>query len=157
MKNIAIMLICLFVLAGCCKDKGKECVNGSVELAPFAEIFGGFYCNGNTEYQYVFRKKDEFSALLPNCFFPGGMFFPINEDSVVYIAIGKMSVYYKDTFETTIVKDSCGKRMIYNLAMIQRDTTLESNGGAVKSIFCTVENIPSDYEVEVKYKYVPLP
>ena len=156
MKNIAIMLICLFIIAGCCKDKGKECVNGSVELAPFAEIFGGFYCNGNTEYQYVFRKKDEFSALQPDCFFPGGMFFPVNEDSVVYIAIGKMSIHRKDTFETTIVKDVCNKKMVYNVSMIQKDTALNNFPGPVH-MFCTVENIPADYEVEVKYKYVPLP
>jgi len=85
------------------------------------------------------------------------MFFPINEDSVVYIAIGKFSTYYKDTFETTIVKDVCEKKMFYNINMIQRDTVVLSNGGAVKGIFCIVENIPADYEVEVKYKYVPLP
>ena len=47
--------------------------------------------------------------------------------------------------------------MYYSISLIQRDTTVLSNGGAVKGIFCTVENIPADYEVEVKYKYVPLP
>ena len=157
MKKTVVILICLFVIAGCCKDKGEDCVKGSEELTAFAEIFGGFYCNGNTEYQYILRKKDEFTSLQPNCFFPGGMFFPINEDSVVYIAIGKFSTYYKDTFETTIVKDVCEKKMFYNINMIQRDTVVLSNGGAVKGIFCIVENIPADYEVEVKYKYVPLP
>ncbi|HRG88139.1 MAG TPA: hypothetical protein PLW44_03905 [Chitinophagales bacterium] len=156
MKKTVVILICLFVIAGCCKDKGEDCVKGSEELTAFAEIFGGFYCNGNTEYQYILRKKDEFTSLQPNCFFPGGMFFPINEDSVVYIAIGKMSTHRKDTFETTIVKDICNKKLVYNVSMIQNDTTLSNFPGPLH-MFCIVENIPADYQVEIKYKYVPLP
>lgn len=77
---------------------------------------------------------------------------------MLYIIFGKLSYHLQDTFETKILKDNCSKKVIYEINMIQKDTTRVSfyPDGAIITNFCSVENIPADYQVEVKYKYVPL-
>ncbi len=73
---------------------------------------------------------------------------------------GKLSYHHKDTLVTNLLLDSCSKLLTYEVNMIQRDTTVlrcPYGISVVRSIFCSVEDILSDYQVEVKYKYVPLP
>lgn len=158
MKNsslsLTLIVASILMLAGCCKE--KACKEEQVETKPFVEKFAHFTCGGNLyEYQYVYRSKADIDTL-SDCTFTPPVAFAVDEKDFVYIMYGKMSYYYADTFQTFLQKDDCNKRIIYNVDMIQRDTTLWSNGGGVLSMFCSVENIPADYEVEVKYKYVPI-
>lgn len=101
------------------------------------------------------HRKSQIDSLT-DCTFSPPVAFPVDETDFVYIMFGKMSYYYKDTFQTAVFKDTCLKKVTYEVNMIQRYKTLESNGGGVRSMFCSLENIPADYQVEVKYKYVPL-
>jgi hypothetical protein len=158
--TIALSGICFLFLAGCCKDKnGTSCKGDSFEIAPFLERYGYFTCGGNLyEYQYVMRKKAQIDSL-SDCTFSPPVPFPVDETDFVYIMLGKTFEYYKDTFQTTLWKDTCNKKLIYEVNRIQRDTArycCPYGITAVSSMFCTVENIPADYEVEVKYKYVPI-
>ena len=84
------------------------------------------------------------------------MAFPVDETDFAYIMFGKMSYFRYDTFQTALFKDTCAKKLVYQVDMIQRDTTHRQFVGAL-TMFCSVENIPADYQVEVKYTYVPLP
>jgi hypothetical protein len=73
--------------------------------------------------------------------------------------VGKEFTHYSDTFQTRLLKDTCNKKLTYEISKIQRDTTkycCPYGITAVTSMFCSVENIPSDYKVEINYKYVPL-
>lgn len=154
MKKVCFILVVLIAIGGCHED--KICKNTSFSILPFIEKYYTFTCGGNLyEYEYIKRKKAEIDSLT-DCTFSPPVAFPLDEANMVYIMVGKMSYYYKDTFQSIILKDTCNKTLVYDLQMIQRTTILESNGGGVKSMFCSVENIPEDYEVEVKYKYVPL-
>ncbi|MFN8287799.1 MAG: hypothetical protein U0V74_13665 [Chitinophagales bacterium] len=101
------------------------------------------------------RKKAEIDSLA-DCTFSPPVPFPADETDFVYIMFGKMSYYRYDTFQTSLFKDTCSKKLTYQVNMIQRDTTHWQFPG-VMSMFCEVENIPADYQVEVKYQYVPLP
>jgi hypothetical protein len=146
-------------LAGCCKDKKDLCVGNSVSVNPFVERFYIFWCNNNdAEYTYTFTKSEQIDSLQPDCFFTAPIAFPIDESSMRYFILGRISYHVKDTFQTTLLKDSCSKKLVYEVNMIQRDTAyyFADQRGGVLSMFCSVENIPPDYQVEVKYKYVPL-
>lgn len=156
MKKNVIFLISIFTLWGCCKDKKIECIDGNKPVLPFVEKFAGFWCNEDVEYEYIFRKREQIDSLYPNCFFPGSTAFPLTDNEVVYFIFGKIAYHKQDTFITTIFKDTCANSVTYEINMVQRDTSLNEFPG-VMPIFCTVENIPADYEVEIKYKYVPLP
>ncbi len=153
-NGIVLMLI-TFALWGCCKDK-NDCKSENFQVQPFIERYYTFTCGGNLyEYEYIKRKKIQIDSL-SDCTFSPPVAFPIDETDMLYIMFGKMSYHYDDTFQTNLLKDTCLKKIIYEVNMIQRDTALWSNGGGVLSMFCSVENIPADYQVEVKYKYVPL-
>jgi len=160
MKNViyGVLLFGLGIfLAGCCKDKDGECLDNAFSVKPFTERFYVFRCNNNdVEYSYVLRSREQIDSLQPVCFFTAPVAFPIDEIDMLYIALGKMSYHYSDTFKTNIIKDTCNKLVTYDVQMIQRDTTLFQFPGII-SMYCAVENIPADYRVEVKYKYVPLP
>lgn len=149
------ILFFLFGFYGCCK-KNNDCVSSSLKVIPFTERFNYFNCNDSSEKTYVFRKKAQIDSLSPQCeiYFP--VPFPIDEIDMAYIIFGKMSYYRKDTFETALYKDTCNKKLTYDVTMIQRtDSSLGSFAWPLY-MFCSVENIPADYQVEVKYKYVPI-
>jgi hypothetical protein len=156
-KIIFFITIIAIVVAGCRKNK-KECIGDKFQIQPFLERFGKFSCgNNDEEYTYIFSKKVQIDSLSPNCSYRQ-IAFPLEETDMRYIIMGKISYHIKDTFQTMIFKDTCLKTLTYEVNMIQRDTTKVSFYplGATISMFCSVENVPSDYEVEVKYKYVPL-
>ena len=152
-----IMVVTIATIAGCHKGRNEnECTGNTFAVQPFIEKYYDFTCGGNLyEYQYIFRKKEQIDSL-SDCTFSPPVAFLVDETDFVYIMLGKMSYYYNDTFQTTLLKDTCAKKLTYGVNMIQRTSTLESNGGGVKSMFCSVANIPADYQVEVNYKYVPL-
>jgi len=156
--KLCVLVLC-FYTSGCCKHKSEDLCNPTtLTLEPFTEKRTVFQCNSTGEYTYIFSKKEQIDSLDPTCFFIGSVPFPVDETNMVYLMVGRMSYYLKDTISLTeLKKDSCQKRLTYEVNMIQRDTVFLSNGGGIRSIFCSVENIPPDYQVEVKYKYVPLP
>ncbi len=155
MKIIFFITIIAFAVVGCRKNK-EVCVGDAFGVNPFVERFFVFKCNNNdTEYTYTFTNREQIDSLKPVCFFTAPIAFPVDETDMLYIALGKMSYHYSDTFKTNIIKDKCSKRVTYDVQMIQRDTTPFQFPGII-SMYCAVENIPADYQVEVKYKYVPL-
>lgn len=159
MKSSSIIIFSMLsmnLLSSCCKHKTSDCYNSQIPTTPFYEYFQKFYCNNNVEYEYVFRKKEQIDSLLPECFIASGnTSFPVDQNNMIIFAIGKLSQYHRDTFQTNFFKDTCGKKLTFNINMIQRDTIPWQAPGAVVSMFSIVENIPADYQVEVKYKYVP--
>ncbi len=160
MKPLTIFFISglIFIISGCCKHKPDiVCNPASLETQPFIQRFAVFSCGSNDyDYTYIARRKEQIDSLTA-CTFSPPVAFPIDETGMVYIMFGKMSYYYNDTFASThILKDTCSKKLVYEVNMVQRDTTLWSNGGGVLSMFCSVENVPADYQVEVKYKYIPI-
>jgi len=157
MRTILIAITITIAFASCCKEKnGNICSSNQFQVMPFVERYGNFSCGGNLyEYQYVLRRESEIDSL-SDCFIAPPIPFPIDETDFVYIMIGKMAYHYRDTFETLLLKDTCNKKLVYQVDMIQQDTALNTFPGVV-SMFCSAENIPSGYQVEVKYKYVPLP
>lgn len=159
-KTILFTFIATLFVASCCKKKPDvECIGGEQKIQPFIERFSDFWCLGNNEYTYILRTKDEIDSLA-DCNFSPPVPFPVDEESFVYLMVGRMSYHYRDTFQTSLLKDTCNKRLIYDVKMIQTDTAYNCcpyGTGGVLSMFCSVENIPADYEVEVKYTYVPLP
>lgn len=158
MRNLLLVSVValFFLICGCCKDKNDTlCNSNDVPVKPFLEKYYVFTCGGNLyEYLYVMHRKSQIDSLT-DCTFSPPIAFPIDETDMVYIMYGKMSYYRYDTFQTTLLKDTCARKLVYQIDMLQRDTTHWQFPG-VMSIFCSVENIPPDYEVEVKYKYVPL-
>lgn len=152
------LLLCILgiFLAGCCKDKKDVCVGNPFDVKPFVEKYAKFECQNNDEFIYIFRSSKQIDSLQPTCFFSAPIAFPLDESNMVYFIVGKVSYHMQDTFKTNVLKDSCLKTLTYQVNMIQRDTTQWQFPG-VQSMFCSVENIPPDYQVEVKYKYVPLP
>lgn len=131
-------------------------MSGNFIVSPFVEAYYTFTCGGNLyEYQYIMRKKSQIDSLT-DCTFSPPVAFPVDETDFAYIMLGKMSYHYGDTFQTSLFKDTCLRKVVYDVSMVQRDTALLQFPGA-RSMFCAVENIPTDYTVEVKYKYVPLP
>jgi hypothetical protein len=158
--RIAIVFcsICFLLVAGCCKHKDENTCNSTqFHVSPFLERYGNFTCGGNLyEYQYVMQRKSQIDSLF-DCTFSPPVPFPVDETDFVYIMFGKMSYFYKDSFQTVLYKDTCLKKLTYDISLIQTHLDSLSNGGGVLSLFCSVENIPADYQVEVKYKYVPLP
>lgn len=162
MRNIILVaaVALFFGISGCCKDKKDTLCNSSqVSAKPFLEKYYVFTCGGNLyEYQYIMRRKSQIDSLT-DCTFSPPVAFPVDETNFVYIMVGKTFEFYKDTFQTSIWKDTCAKKLIYEVNRIQRDTTrycCPYGATAVSSMFCSVENIPPDYQVEVKYKYVPI-
>jgi hypothetical protein len=159
MRNnfLYILLLCvgIFVGTGCCKDK-KSCKGGEFQIHPFIERYAKFECQNNNEYTYIFRNSKQIDSLQPTCSFAVPVAFPIDETNMIYFIIGKGSYHRRDTFNTSVVKDTCFKTLTYQVDMIQRDTATWEFPGGVQSMFCAVQNIPADYKVEVKYKYVPL-
>ena len=156
MKNVIYIVLSsvLLVVSGCCKDK-NDCKSENFQIQPFIEKYGDFWCTGNEEYTYILRKKSQIDSLA-NCSFSPPVAFPIDETDIAYIMVGKIAYHYRDTFQTKLLKDSCQRTLTYEVNMIQQDTVFNTFPGVV-SMFCSVENIPADYQVEVKYKYVPLP
>jgi len=151
--------IFLITLAGCCKDKNL-CKNEFLSIRPFIERFYIFWCNNNdVEYTYIFNNSQQIEDLRPTCFFIAPVAFPIDEKNMQYFLVGRLSYHQKDTFQTSLLKDTCSKTLVYDVSMIQRDTAyyFPDRRGGILSMYCAVENIPADYKVEVKYKYVPLP
>lgn len=148
-----------FVLSitACCKHKTDNdviCNPTSLNISPFIERYGNFTCGGNLyEYEYIKRKQSQIDSLF-DCTFSPPVAFPVDETNMLYIMYGKMSYYRYDTFQTQLFKDTCSKKLVYQVDMIQRDTTHWQFPG-VMSMFCEVENIPADYQIEIKYKYVP--
>ena len=155
MTGIAAVVL---VIAGCCKDKEENiCKSNPMQIVPFIEKRSVFQCNNTNEYTYTLSKKEQIDSLQPTCFFVGSVPFPVDETNMFFLLIGRMSYYLKDTISfTELKKDTCQKKLTYVVDMVQRDTVLLSNGGGIRSIFCVVENIPADYQVEIKYKYVPI-
>lgn len=147
----------LVLATGCCKDKNEEVCNPTpLVVQPFIEKRHVFQCNNSDEFTYIFRKKEQIDSLDPTCFFIGSVAFPVDETNMVYILLGRTSYHYRDTISVTeLFKDTCNKKMTYDVSMFQTDTTANTFPGR-RTIFCSVENIPADYQVEVKYKYVPL-
>ncbi len=160
MKRMTIIIggICLLLVAGCCKHKNDtSCIANDTSILPFTEKRSNFHCGSNNyDYTYIYRKKSEIDSLEPVCSFSPPVPFPVDETDFVYIMFGKMSYFYKDSFQTALYKDTCLKKLTYDISMIQTHTDSLTNGGGVLSIFCSAENIPADYQVEVKYKYVPI-
>ena len=152
-----ILLVLVSYFTGCCKDK-EECANGTVSVTPFVEKYGSFTCGGNLyEYEYIKKTKSDIESLT-DCTFSPPVAFPIDETDFIYIMYSKLSYFSNDTFQTTLYKDTCNKILVYDVSMIQRDSVKVSfyPQGVARSMFCSVDNIPSDYKVEIKYKYVPL-
>jgi hypothetical protein len=150
-----VISLAIFVF-GCRKDK-DECKPNIFQVFPFQEKIEVFDCNNDeTDYTYVFTKRDQIDSLNPICFFTAPIAFPTDEYGMRYILLGRFSSYFRDTLTSTLYKDTCNKVLYYDVKMIQRDTALWSNGGGLQHIFCSVSEIPADYQVEVKYKYVPL-
>jgi hypothetical protein len=157
-KQIKLLAVFLCLLInGCCKHKSENtCIPNSFRVNPFIEKYAYFTCGGNLyEYQYIKRKQAQIDSLT-DCTFSPPIAFPVDETDMVYIMYGKMSYYYRDSFQTQLLKDTCLKTLTYQVNLIQTHTDSLSNGGGVLSTFCAVQNIPADYKVEVKYKYVPL-
>jgi hypothetical protein len=162
MRNILLLgVVALsFLIDGCCKNKKDIlCKSENIEIKPFLERYYVFTCGGNLyEYEYIMRRKSQIDSLT-DCTFSPPVPFPIDETDFVYIMVGRTFEFYKDTFQTSIWKDTCAKKLIYEVNRIQRDTSrycCPYGITAVSSMFCSVENIPPDYQVEVKYKYVPI-
>lgn len=158
---LCAVLLFLFV-ASCKKDKcvkQRECNGVAYEISPFTERYGSVFCGSNDyEYTYILRKKVQIDSI-SECTFTPSPAFPIDESNMVYIMFGKLSYHHKDTLTTSLLLDTCSKLLTYEVDMIQRDTTVlccPYGISVVRSIFCSVENIPADYQVEVKYKYVPI-
>ena len=145
------------LIGGCCKDK-NDCKASSFTVNPLIEKYDAFQCNNNNqEYTYVFEKKAQIDSLIPMCFITSPIATPLDDLNMKYLIVGRVTTHRRDTFQTNLFKDTCLKILTYDVSMIQRDTTHWDIPGGVQSIFCSVENIPADYKVEVKYKYVPLP
>ncbi|HRN95765.1 MAG TPA: hypothetical protein PL084_13665 [Chitinophagales bacterium] len=157
LKFTIYTLVCFFISA-CCKHKSENVCNPTpFSIQPFVEKRHIFQCNNSDEFTYIFRKKKQIDSLSPTCFFIGSVAFPTEDTNMVYLMIGRTSSHYKDTISIAqLLIDTCNKHLIYNISMVQTDTTLNTFPGR-RTIFCSVENIPADYQVEVKYKYVPLP
>lgn len=162
MKNKLNMLYIaiLSLIAGCCKHRPDEnpCIANQFNIYAITERYSDFWCTGNNEYTYILRSKSQIDSL-SNCYFSPPAPFPVDETNMLYLMVGRMSYHYKDTFETFLYKDTCNRRLTYTVNMLQRDTAFNCcpyGIGAVSSMFCSVENIPADYQVEVKYKYVPI-
>jgi len=152
--SLAIVLI-----SGCCKHKTDTVCNSTpIQVQPFIEKSGIFFCGGNDyEYTYTARKKAGIDSLTA-CNFSPPVAFPVDETDMAYIMLGRMSYHYMDTLvAANITKDTCLKKLTYEVNMIQKDTALWSNGGGILNIFCEVENIPADYTIDIKYKYVLMP
>ncbi|HWB64747.1 MAG TPA: hypothetical protein VG603_14625 [Chitinophagales bacterium] len=159
MKNMLILIggLSIILIAGCKHKTDTSCIPNTFSVNPFVERKSDFHCGSNNyDYTYIFRKKSEIDSLEPICSFSPPVPFPVDETDFVYIMFGKMSYFYKDSFQTILYKDTCLKKLTYDISMIQTHLDSLSNGGGVLSLFCSVENIPADYQVEVKYKYVPL-
>ena len=155
MKKLILLLLIVMSIGSCKKDK-VSCDNTQVQIQPFVETTTNYQCNGNNEYTYILRRQGQVDSLQPNCFATGPLAFPINDIDMVYIIVGRMSYYHNNILQTSLFRNSCAKKLIYNINMIQKTDTLESNGGGILSVFCEVDSIPADYDVEVNYKYVPL-
>lgn len=154
-KIILLSITILFLITGCCKRKTENpCIATQFSVAPFVERYGTFWCGGNNEYAYILRTESEIDSL-SGCSFSPPVPFPVDETNMVYIMFGKTAYHYRDTFQTSLFKDTCNKKLIYQVDMVQQDTAYNTFPGVV-SIFSEVENIPTDYQVEVKYKYVPI-
>ncbi len=158
---LAVVLL-FMLLIGCKKDKcvkQTECKTARYTISPFAERYGSIFCGGNDyEYTFILRKKEQIDSIT-ECTFSPSPAFPIEDSNMVYIMFGKLSYHHKDTLNTTLFIDTCQKLLTYEVAMIQQDTTVlccPYGISVVRSIFCSVENVPADYQVEVKYKYVPI-
>ncbi len=156
MKKVLIVSIITLSLYSCCKHKHEEtpCIGGSIKIMPFKEKFAGYWCNDNEEFTYIFRRKIQIDSLEPNCSFIGTAVFPVDDIAMAYILLGRSTHYINDSFSTELYKDTCLKKLFYNVNFIQTDTVYHSSTGIVP-IYCFVENIPADYQVEIKYKYVP--
>jgi hypothetical protein len=152
------IVVVVLIIAGCCKEKKENiCKSNPTQIAPFFEKRSVYQCNSTNEYTYILSKKEQIDSLHPTCFFIGSVPFPTDETNMAYVMVGRMSYYLKDTISfTELKKDTCKHILTYEVKMVQRDTALLSNGGGIRSIFCSVENIPPDYQVEVKYRYVPI-
>ncbi len=148
----------LFLVTGCCKHKKEDVCNPtSISVTPFVQKIEVFDCNnGETDYTFVFAKSSQIDSLHPTCYFTAPIAFPTDETNMRYFLLGRFSSHFHDTIISTLYIDSCARVLYYDVKMIQRDTALWSNGGGLQHIFCSVENIPADYQVEVKYKYVPI-
>ena len=136
----------------------NNCKGLAFQINPFTQRFGKFSCGSNDyEYTYIFNSSKQIDSLVPTCRLRNTA-FPIDETNMKYLILGRLSYYRGDTFQTNLLKDTCLKTLTYEVNMIQRDTTRPSfyPQGGVRSMYCAVENIPSDYKVEMKYKYVPL-
>ena len=156
-RKLFIAAIVFIFISSCCKDK-KICKQGNLMIKPFKELFYNFNCNNSNEYTYIYTNSKQIDSLKPTCFFTSPTFFPIDETNMRYFIVGRLSYHEKDTFQTVMLNDSCLKYLICEVNMIQRDTAyyFPDRSGGVLSMFCAVQNIPADYKVEVKYKYVPL-
>jgi hypothetical protein len=156
--QLFFLFLIMMTLSSCRKNK-EECVGDKFSIQPFVERYGVFYCGDNdSEFTHIARRKCQIDSLT-NCSFSPPVALPIDETNMVYIAFGKLSYHHKDTLTTIIMKDSCSKKLTYDISMIQRDTTTlccPEGISVVRNIFCSVSEIPTDYQVEVKYKYVPL-
>jgi len=142
-------------LSNCCKDK-HECNGIAFQIKPFVEKYGEFSCGSNDyEYTYIFNSSKQIDSLYPICKLRN-VAFPIDETNMKYFIIGRTAYHYRDTFTTSISKDTCLKTITYGVNMIQQNTALNTYPGTI-SIFTALENIPADYNVSVNYKYVPLP
>jgi hypothetical protein len=155
-----MVVISVIIISGCCKKQDTNCKIGSYSIQPFVQKIDAFQCNnGNNEYTYIVNSKAQIDSLAPTCFVTSSIAVPLDEMNMKYIVAGRLSYHHNDTFQTTLLKDTCLKTLTYEVDMIQRDTThfcCPFGSGGVVSIFCSVQNIPADYKVEVKYKYVPL-
>lgn len=158
MKNTMIIFceLVLLLITGCCKHKTESVCNANqFQINALREKYGSFTCGGNLyEYQYIMRRQAEIDSLF-DCHFAPPVPFPVDETNMIYIMVGRMAYHYRDTFQTTLFKDTCNKILVCQLDMVQQDTAFNTFPGVV-SIFSEVENIPADYQVEVKYKYVPI-
>jgi hypothetical protein len=162
MRVLTALLALLCLLFSSCKkdcDKNYDCKGVANEIAPFFERYGSVFCGTNDyEYTYILRTKEQIDSIT-QCTFSPSPAFPVDGSNMVYIMFGKFSYHHKDTLITDLSIDTCAKLLTYEVDMIQRDTTVlccPYGITVVRSIFCSVENIPADYEVEVKYKYVPI-
>src|SRR5690606_19710758 len=98
MKKLCFIITAFAIISGCKKD--KVCKDTLFSIQPFIEKYYTFTCGGNLyEYEYVKRKKAEIDSLA-DCDFSSPIAFPLEENNMVYIMVGKMSYYYNDTFQT---------------------------------------------------------
>ena len=159
--RILLLIFTVFITMffSSCKKCKDECVSNKILTKPFIEKYYIFTCGGNTyEYEYVYRRKSQIDSLT-DCMFTSPVSFPIDESNFTYILVGRYGYYRNDTLHSVLYKDTCLKVLTYEISTIQRDTNRTSFYPQLvaRSLFCAVENIPADYKVEVKYKYVPLP